>query len=104
MKRIRKGDEVVVISGRDKGKRGTVACAGVDCRARVVEGVNRVKSTSVRTPMKGEPAASSKRTCQIMSRTSALQPGDPEGRPRRRVRRWTTDASVRASGNASMEA
>ena len=24
MQRIRKGDEVVVISGRDKGKRGTV--------------------------------------------------------------------------------
>jgi large subunit ribosomal protein L24 len=42
MMRIKKGDEVVVISGRDKGKRGAVV-RRVDAEHVVVEGVNRVK-------------------------------------------------------------
>ena len=42
MNRIKKGDEVVVISGRDKGKRGAVL-RRVDAEHVVVEGVNRVK-------------------------------------------------------------
>ncbi len=51
MQRIRKGDEVVVIAGRDKGKRGTVLRrAGVDHV--VVEGVNRVKKHQRPNPMK----------------------------------------------------
>jgi len=41
MNRIKKGDEVIVISGRDKGRRGTVA-RRVDADRVVVEGVNRV--------------------------------------------------------------
>jgi large subunit ribosomal protein L24 len=53
MKRIRKGDEVVVISGRDKGKRGTVL-RRVDAMHVVVEGVNRVKKHQRPNPMKGE--------------------------------------------------
>jgi large subunit ribosomal protein L24 len=53
MKRIRKGDEVVVISGRDKGKRGTVL-RRVDASHVVVEGVNRVKKHQRPNPMKGE--------------------------------------------------
>ena len=52
MKRIRKGDEVVVISGRDKGKRGTVL-RRVDAQHVVVEGVNRVKKHQRPNPMKG---------------------------------------------------
>ena len=51
MQRIRKGDEVVVIAGRDKGKRGTVLRrAGLDHV--VVEGVNRVKKHQRPNPMK----------------------------------------------------
>jgi large subunit ribosomal protein L24 len=53
MKRIRKGDEVVVLSGRDKGKRGTVL-RRVDAEHVVVEGVNRVKKHQRPNPMKGE--------------------------------------------------
>ena len=52
MQRIRKGDEVVVLSGRDKGKRGTVL-RRVDARHVVVEGVNRVKKHQRPNPMKG---------------------------------------------------
>ncbi len=52
MKRIKKGDEIIVISGRDKGKRGTVL-RRVDPDHLVVEGVNRVKKHQRPNPMKG---------------------------------------------------
>jgi large subunit ribosomal protein L24 len=52
MQRIRKGDEVVVLSGRDKGKRGTVV-RRMDADYLVVEGVNRVKKHQRPNPMKG---------------------------------------------------
>jgi len=52
MERIRKGDEVVVLCGRDKGKRGTVL-RRVDAEHVVVEGVNRVKKNQRPNPMKG---------------------------------------------------
>ena len=53
MQRIRKGDEVVVISGRDKGKRGTVL-RRVDAEHLVVEGINRVKKHQRPNPMQGQ--------------------------------------------------
>ena len=53
MQRIRKGDEVVVISGRDKGKRGTVL-RRVDGEHLVVEGINRVKKHQRPNPMQGQ--------------------------------------------------
>jgi large subunit ribosomal protein L24 len=52
MQRIRKGDEVVVLAGRDKGKRGTVL-RRIDADHVVVEGVNRVKKHQRPNPMKG---------------------------------------------------
>ena len=52
MNRIKKGDEVIVISGRDKGKRGAVA-QRVDDQYVVVEGINRVKKHTRPNPMKG---------------------------------------------------
>ena len=52
MNRIRKGDEVIVLAGRDKGKRGTVL-RRVDAEHVVVEGVNRVKKNQRPNPMKG---------------------------------------------------
>ena len=52
MQRIRKGDEVIVIAGRDKGKRGTVL-RRVDDDHVVVEGVNRAKKHQRPNPMKG---------------------------------------------------
>ena len=52
MEKIRKGDDIIVIAGRDKGKRGTVLKI-VDARHLVVEGVNRVKKHQRPNPMKG---------------------------------------------------
>ena len=52
MNKIRKGDEVAVLTGKDKGKRGTVL--RVDGEVVVVEGINRVKKHVRPNPMKGE--------------------------------------------------
>jgi len=52
MNKIRKGDHVIVLAGRDKGKRGTVV-ARVDDERVTVEGVNMVKKHVKPNPMKG---------------------------------------------------
>jgi large subunit ribosomal protein L24 len=52
MNKIRKGDQVIVLTGRDKGKRGTVT-QRVDAERLVVEGVNVVKKHVKPNPMKG---------------------------------------------------
>jgi large subunit ribosomal protein L24 len=53
MEKIRKGDQVVVISGRDKGRRGAVMqvlAGGV-----LVENVNRVKRHTKANPQANKP-------------------------------------------------
>ena len=52
VKKIRKGDEVIVIAGRDKGKRGTVSEIVSDQQL-LVEGVNVVKRHTRPNPSKG---------------------------------------------------
>ena len=54
MQKIKKGDNVVVIAGRDKGKRGDVARI-VDDRHVLVNGVNQVKKHAKPNPMKNQP-------------------------------------------------
>jgi large subunit ribosomal protein L24 len=51
MKRIKKGDQVIVISGKDKGRQGTVLRVGEDNV--LVEAINRVKKHQKPNPMKG---------------------------------------------------
>ena len=52
MNKIRKGDPVIVLTGRDKGKRGTVKQRVGEDRL-LVEGVNVVKKHVKPNPMKG---------------------------------------------------
>jgi large subunit ribosomal protein L24 len=54
MRKIKKGDNVVVIAGRDKGKRGDVASI-VDDTHVIVNGVNQVKRHTKPNPMKNQP-------------------------------------------------
>ncbi|MGH6741271.1 MAG: 50S ribosomal protein L24 [Bradyrhizobium sp.] len=54
MRKIKKGDTVVVIAGRDKGKRGSVTQI-VDAEHVVVAGVNQVKKHMRPNPMKNQP-------------------------------------------------
>ncbi|MDR1967681.1 MAG: 50S ribosomal protein L24 [Burkholderiaceae bacterium] len=52
MNKIRKGDEVIVLTGRDKGRRGEVSLR-VDADRLLVEGINLVKKHVKPNPMKG---------------------------------------------------
>ena len=52
MNKIRTGDQVIVLTGRDKGKRGAVS-QRVDDAHLVVDGVNMVKKHVKPNPMKG---------------------------------------------------
>jgi large subunit ribosomal protein L24 len=52
MDKIRKGDDVIVTAGRDKGKRGTVL-RRLDAEHLLVEGINKVKKHQRPNPMKG---------------------------------------------------
>ena len=52
MNKIRKGDEVIVLTGRDKGKRGTVSLRKDDSYL-VIDGINLVKKHVKPNPVKG---------------------------------------------------
>jgi large subunit ribosomal protein L24 len=52
MKRLRKGDQVIVISGKDKGRQGTVLKVMDDDRV-LVEQINMVKKHTKPNPMQG---------------------------------------------------
>jgi large subunit ribosomal protein L24 len=54
MRKLKKGDTVVVIAGRDKGKRGDVTQV-VDAEHVLVGGVNQVKKHTRPNPMKNQP-------------------------------------------------
>ena len=53
MTKIRKGDEIVVLAGRDKGKRGKVVLRKDESHV-VVEGINLVKKHTKPNPMAGQ--------------------------------------------------
>lgn len=52
MRKIKKGDDVIVLAGKDRGKRGTVLKI-VDAEHVLVEGANKVKKHQRPNPMKG---------------------------------------------------
>ena len=52
MNKIKKGDNVIVLAGKDKGKRGVVQ--RIDLDRVLVEGIGRVKKHVRPNPMKGE--------------------------------------------------
>ncbi len=54
MNRIRKGDQVVVLSGRDKGRRGAVVRV-LEGTAVLVENLNRVKRHTKANPQANQP-------------------------------------------------
>ena len=53
MKKIRKGDQVIVLSGRDKGRRGAVLHVLADGRV-LVESVNMAKKHTKPNPQAGK--------------------------------------------------
>ena len=52
MNKIRKGDDIIVLTGRDKGKRGKITLRKDDSYV-IIEGVNMVKKHTKPNPLKG---------------------------------------------------
>ena len=71
MNKIRKGDEVIVITGRDKGKRGKVSLRNDDSHL-LVEGVNQVKKHTKPNPMKGTVGGIVQKTMPIHQSNIAI--------------------------------
>ena len=71
MNKIRKGDQVIVTTGRDKGKRGTVA-ERVDEQMLLVEGINIVKKHVKPNPLKGTTGGIVEKTMPIHQSNVAI--------------------------------
>ena len=87
MKRLRVGDEVVVIRGNDKGKRGKITRVMVEQGKVVVEGVNSVKRHIRATPQR--PGGILEVEAPMFQ--SKVMLVDPEGGKRTRVKSKTED-------------
>jgi large subunit ribosomal protein L24 len=70
MKKIRTGDQVMVITGKDKGKVGTVLV--IDGEKLVVEGLNLVKKHVKPNPMKGETGGVESKSMPLHASNIAL--------------------------------
>ncbi len=66
MNKIKKGDDVIVIAGRDKGKRGTVLSISADGRKALVNDVNIVKRHT-------RPNPNANQTGGIISKEAPIQ-------------------------------
>ncbi|MEM5426025.1 50S ribosomal protein L24 [Paraburkholderia ferrariae] len=79
MNKIRKGDEVIVVTGKDKGKRGVVLAIGEE---RVtVEGINIAKKHVKPNPMKGTTGGVEAKAMPLAISNVALV--DANGKPSR---------------------
>ena len=71
MNKISTGDQVIVLTGREKGKRGTVS-QRVDDAHLVVDGVNMVKKHVKPNPMKGSTGGVVDKTMPIHQSNVAI--------------------------------
>jgi large subunit ribosomal protein L24 len=71
MRKIRRDDEVIVIAGKDKGKRGKVMRVLRDDRL-VVSGVNMIKKHQKPNPMLGRPGGIVEREAPIATSNVAI--------------------------------
>jgi large subunit ribosomal protein L24 len=71
MNKLRTGDEVVVITGRDKGKRGTVS-ARVSDALLLVDGINQVKKHQKPNPMNNDVGGIVAKTMPIQQSNVAI--------------------------------
>ena len=55
MNKIRKGDDVIVLAGKDKGKRGTVTRVILEEKKVIVENINVAKKHQKPNPASGAP-------------------------------------------------
>jgi large subunit ribosomal protein L24 len=81
--KIRKGDTVIVIAGKDRGAKGKVIAAYPRLEKLLVEGVNRVKKhTRIRTTQRGAKTGGIV-TQEAMIDVSNVMIVDSDGKPTR---------------------
>lgn len=79
MRKIRKGDQVIVLTGRDKGKRGTVLSTPEENKL-VVEGVNVARKHQKPVPMKGISGGIVEKSLSIhISNVALINPATNKG-------------------------
>ena len=79
MKKIRKGDQVVVLSGRNKGRRGAVIQVLADGRV-VIESVNMVKKHQRANPQANKPGGIIEKELPLFACTVAIwNPAEKKG-------------------------
>ena len=79
MNKIRKGDEVIVRTGKDKGRRGTVLEVLADGRV-LVEGINLAKKHVKPNPNVGEPGGIKDKTMPVdVSNVLVYNPASKKG-------------------------
>jgi large subunit ribosomal protein L24 len=71
MNKIRKGDEVIVLTGRDKGKRGKVSLRKDETHV-LVDGINLVKKHTKPNPLKGTTGGIVEKTMPIHQSNVAI--------------------------------
>lgn len=71
MRKIKRDDEVIVIAGKDKGKRGKVMKVLTDDRF-VVSGINMVKKHQKPNPMLGKPGGIVEKEAPIAASNVAI--------------------------------
>jgi large subunit ribosomal protein L24 len=101
MNKIRKGDEVIVRTGKDKGRRGTVLEVFPDGRI-IVEGINVAKKAVKPNPNVGEPGGIKDKAMPIdHSNVMVFNPKSKQGeRVSFRVGKDGTKKRVFKSGDA----
>jgi large subunit ribosomal protein L24 len=97
--KIKKGDRVIVIAGKDKGREGTVISAHPDKHAVLVQGVNLIrKNTKVNYQGQRGAKEGGIVTQEAMIHVSNVQLIDPETKaPTRAGYRTDGDKKVRVS-------
>jgi len=71
MRKIRRDDEVIVIAGRDKGKRGKIMKVLADDRL-IVSGINMVKKHTKPNPMQGQAGGIVEKEAAIQASNVAI--------------------------------
>ncbi len=89
--KIRKGDRVMVLSGKDRGKQGVIAFAYPERGTVIVEGLNIVRKHQAATKATMQGGIIDKEMPMPVSRVAVISPED--GKPTRVGYRFDTDGT-----------
>lgn len=107
MNKIRRGDEVVVLTGREKGSRGTISRVILDAHGRpdrvVVDGLNLMSRHTRPNPQKNDPGGVVKREAPLHASNVALYNPETARSERVRIRRGENGKNIRVFAKTGKE-